>query len=80
VWSTSAVGNAKAQPDYHLNNTSQEAEGTETKEQLDVLRSFGSQLGQGFYFARPLTSSTAESALSSSLLAPVSAAEGVVKR
>jgi diguanylate cyclase (GGDEF)-like protein/PAS domain S-box-containing protein len=69
----------------HLQTT---AEGIETKEQLDVLRSFGCQLGQGFYFAKPLTSSTAESALSaidqrslsSPLLAPVSAAEGVVKR
>ncbi len=31
------------------------AEGIEIKEQLDVLRSFGCQLGQGFYFARPRT-------------------------
>jgi diguanylate cyclase (GGDEF)-like protein/PAS domain S-box-containing protein len=63
----------------HLQTT---AEGIETKEQLDVLRSFGCQLGQGYYFSKPLTSSKVDSllsendqrVLSSDLLTPARAA------
>jgi predicted signal transduction protein with EAL and GGDEF domain len=45
----------------HLQMT---AEGIETKEQLDLLRSFGCPVGQGYYFAKPLKSSKVDSSLS----------------
>jgi diguanylate cyclase (GGDEF)-like protein/PAS domain S-box-containing protein len=65
------------------------AEGIETNEQLEVLRSFGCQLGQGFYFARPLTSSQVDRSLadiddlavsSAALLEAVTVADAAVKR
>jgi diguanylate cyclase (GGDEF)-like protein/PAS domain S-box-containing protein len=45
----------------HLQTT---AEGIETEEQLQLLRSFGCPVGQGYYFAEPLTSSKVDSSLS----------------
>jgi diguanylate cyclase (GGDEF)-like protein/PAS domain S-box-containing protein len=39
------------------------AEGIETESQLEVLRSFACQLGQGFYFAKPLTTSNVDGTL-----------------
>jgi EAL domain-containing protein (putative c-di-GMP-specific phosphodiesterase class I) len=45
---------------------SAEAEGIETLEQLESLRSAGWQLGQGYYFARPQSAAAIEE-----LLAPV---------
>jgi len=45
----------------HLQTT---AEGIETKAQLDLLRSFGCPVGQGYYFAEPLTSSKVDNSLS----------------
>jgi diguanylate cyclase (GGDEF)-like protein/PAS domain S-box-containing protein len=45
----------------HLQTT---AEGIETKGQLDALRSFGCQLGQGFYFSKPLPTSKVDGSLS----------------
>ena len=31
------------------------AEGIETQTQLEIARSFGTQLGQGYYFSKPLS-------------------------
>jgi EAL domain-containing protein (putative c-di-GMP-specific phosphodiesterase class I) len=36
------------------------AEGVETREQLDLLRTFGCDLGQGYYLSRPLAVADAE--------------------
>jgi diguanylate cyclase (GGDEF)-like protein/PAS domain S-box-containing protein len=45
----------------HLQTT---AEGIETNEQLQLLRSFGCPVGQGYYFSKPLPSSKVDSSLS----------------
>ena len=34
------------------------AEGVESPEQLEQLRNLGSEIGQGYYFGRPLTGGT----------------------
>src|SRR5512140_1646474 len=41
------------------------AEGVETPEQLERLRSMGCELGQGFWFAKPLDAPAAESLIRS---------------
>lgn len=46
------------------------AEGIEDEQQADCLRGMQSQLGQGFYFARPLPEKEAEKLLRASLAAP----------
>lgn len=47
---------------HHL-NMNVTAEGVETPEQLSLLRSLGCEEGQGYFFARPLEASAAESLL-----------------
>jgi diguanylate cyclase (GGDEF)-like protein len=47
------------------------AEGVETREQLDLLRSLGCQYGQGYYFSKPLDHQAAEAFICETYSPPV---------
>ncbi len=49
----------------HLLGMDVVAEGIETKEQLEILRFFGCEYGQGYFFAKPLPAAEAEELLES---------------
>jgi diguanylate cyclase (GGDEF)-like protein len=53
----------------HTLNMSVVAEGVETQQQVDILKKLGCEFGQGYLFARPLTTADAEHAIATSIKA-----------
>jgi len=47
------------------------AEGVETRDQLDLLKSLGCQFGQGYFFSKPLDHQAAEAFICDSYSPPV---------
>jgi EAL domain-containing protein (putative c-di-GMP-specific phosphodiesterase class I) len=50
----------------HTLNMSVVAEGVETQQQAEILKSLGCEFGQGYLFSRPLTAADAELAIANS--------------
>ncbi len=58
----------------HTLNMSVVAEGVETQQQVDILKRFGCEYGQGYLFSHPLKAIAAEEAIAASLLSiPINA-------